>query len=241
MNAVSEFYAGKPLSVGLFPSTLAAGRQVVILAKLKANKKTGRMIQLAFLDPTIKQRKIDSSQHNGQGCDNRCTAFNGCYVQSFVFHIGSIASALDDYNAGLMPAMAFDDFLDIVQASETSVRLGEFGDPASVSFNVIDRIVQASQAAGHTGYSHHWRTCDQRLKRHVMASVENESDYQLAKAMGWNCFYVGGTATKGQSLLCLNSSHGKSCADCLLCSGDSKRLDIVIDAHGRNARKLVHA
>jgi len=241
MNTVSNFFDGQPVSVGSFPSQLAEGRHVVILAKLKGNKKTGRMIQLAFLDPTVKQRKIDSSQHNGQGCDNRCSAFNCCYVQAFVFHIGSIARALDDYNAGLMPTMGFDQFLDIVQASHTPVRLGEFGDPASVSFNVIDRIVQASQAAGHTGYSHHWRNCDQRLKRHVMASVENESDYQLAKSMGWNCFHVGGSAIKGQSILCLNSSHGRTCADCLLCNGDARRFDIVIDAHGRNAGKLVRS
>lgn len=238
MNAIPAFYAGRPVVVGLFPSQLALGREVVIIAKLKANKKTGRMIQLAFLDPTIDQRRIDPTQENGQGCDRRCSAFNGCYVQSFVFHIGSIASALAEYQAGTMPRIEFGQFLDVVAGCRTPTRIGEFGDPSSVEFDVIDRIVWASREVGHTGYTHHWRNCDQRLAQHVMASVETEIDYNRARSMGWRCFFVGGPALKGLSTMCLNSSHGIECASCRLCRGNAMKFDIVIEAHGRNSKKI---
>jgi hypothetical protein len=241
MQAISAFFAGKPVSVGLFPSQLANGRQVVILAKLKANKKTGRMIQLAFLDPTVDQRRIDPDQPNGQGCDRRCSAFDGCYVQSFVFHIGSIAGALAEYQAGTMPAIEFGQFLNVVESAATPTRIGEFGDPASVEFDVIDRIVLASRQAGWTGYSHHWRNCDQRLAQYVMASVETETDYQLARSMGWRCFQVGGQVVKGQRLECLNTSQGLACAACRLCRGNEMKFDIVIEAHGRNAKRIGQA
>lgn len=238
MNALPAFYAGRPVVVGLFPSQLAQSRQVVMIAKLKANKKTGRMIQLAFLDPTIDQRRIDPGHENGQGCDHRCSAFSGCYVRSFVFHIGSIAAALAEYKAGTMPSLNFSSFLQVVETCQTPTRVGEFGDPASVSFETIDAIVKASQKSGHTGYTHHWRNCDQRLQRHLMASVETEQDYQHARSLGWRCFHVGGQPVQGQSIICLNSTKALACADCRLCRGTSTKLDIVIEAHGRNSKKI---
>jgi hypothetical protein len=240
MSAIKAFYTGKPICIGRFDSTLSDG-EVIIIAKMRANKKTGLMIQLAFLDPSIDQKKIDPSKENGQGCDKRCTAFEACYVQAFAFHIGSIQHALDDYNSGKMEYMLFSTFLALVTELNLPVRFGEFGDPSSVDYSVIKRIADACGLIGHTGYTHHWRSCDQRLKNYFMASVENQSDYELAKSMGWRCFFVGGLPVQGESITCLNSSANLNCVDCKLCAGTKFRFDVVIDAHGRNAKKIASA
>src|SRR5262249_20712580 len=53
------------------------------------------------------------------------------------------------------------------------LRLGSYGDPAAVPFRVWSTL--AAGARAHVGYTHQWRTCDQRLRRLCMASVETPS------------------------------------------------------------------
>ena len=72
-----------------------------------------------------------------------------------------------------------------------------------------------------------------------MASVENESDFRLAKSMGWRCFWVNGSADQSENrIVCLNETKGLSCADCRLCRGTTFKMDIVIPAHGKMAKKI---
>lgn len=231
--------SGKPFSIGLIPSQLMAGRNVVVVAKVNdTNKKTGLMIQIAFMDPEVDQRKIDGDIPNGQGCfRSACSIFDQCYVQSFVFHIGALARVIDHYNAGILPSINLGTFLAYVGSCGIPVRFGEYGDPSSVPFEYLETI--ASKSSGWTGYTHGWKNCDQRLKTLCMASVENESDYRLAKSMGWNVFWVNGTPDKTEfRMTCLNVTNDIQCADCKLCRGDRYRFDIVIPAHGRNAKKV---
>jgi len=73
-----------------------------------------------------------------------------------------------------------------------------------------------------------------------MASVENESDYRIAKSMGWNVFWVNGTPDKSEKrMTCPNvTSANLDCADCRLCSGAGRKMDIVIPAHGSRFKKV---
>jgi hypothetical protein len=48
-----------------------------------------------------------------------------------------------------------------------SVRLGAYGDPAAVPFEIWNKLL--STAAGWVGYTHQWRRCDRRFKSIVMA------------------------------------------------------------------------
>ena len=238
-QAKSAFLAGKPILIGRYASNLAQGREVLLIAKNKANKKTGHMVQLAILDPSINPEKIDKTVENGQGCDNRCSAFEGCYVQAFKFHVSSFTRILDDYNSGILPKMSHDEFCKLLQVLGLQVRFGEFGDPAAIPENIIDDI--ASSCNGWTGYTHYWQVEEfQSLKRYFMASVESKLDYDIAKYLGWNCFYVNGQSDKALRIVpCLFDVLGKQCDKCMLCNGTSgKQVDIVIEAHGQRRGRI---
>lgn len=113
------------------------------------------------------------------------------------------------------------------------IRMGTYGDPAMVPFEVWEELL--SQSAGRTGYTHQWRTCDQRFKSIMMASCDYHGDYPAAKALGWHTYRVklpeeprlpgerpcpAGGENKG----------GVTCEVCLGCNGQHR--DYSIDAHG---------
>lgn len=254
MSSAETFGNGKPFSLGTFPSAIKPGSDVAIIGKVRPNKKTGNVVQLAFLDASIAPkrdlehaRKIDSyvSSH---GCDSGCTAFRGCYVSAFAFHIGSIDRIWHDWKSGSIPTLSPRD-QKIILFGRT-VRFGEYGDPASVRVDVIERI--AGLCSGHLGYTHRWRSCDPGFARYCMASVESTTDYVHAMARGYRPFLVvpAGTAradirkdiTAGTPTPCVHDIDGTQCDACPTpCNGTtwtSRKAGIYVIAHGRNAKSL---
>lgn len=231
------FFSGKPFSVIEIPSAIRPDRNVVIVAKYNANnKKTGLMVQISILDTSLNLRKIDGSEENGQGCSRpQCSAFDGCYVRSFFAHVGSIDKNLNDYRAGTLPKMNWVSFMALINGLD--VRLGEFGDPAAMGLRYVEEI--ARRARKHTGYTHRWKSCDQDLRFFLMASVENQPDYDLARKMGWKCFYVGGNPVKGDVMQCPNEGpSGLLCNQCGLCKGANAKFSISIEPHGQQKKKI---
>ena len=117
------------------------------------------------------------------------------------------------------------------------VRLGAYGDPAALPFEVLEEAL--ADAKGKTGYSHQWRTCDPRFARYVMASCDNDRDYLEAKARGYRTFRVrrAGDALNAREVVCPASKEAgvkTTCAACMACGGnDAKaKADIAIIAHG---------
>jgi hypothetical protein len=219
MNATEAFWTGKPIAVGEFPSAIMPDRKIVLIAKLNDhNSKTGRMIQ--------------------QGCSrSQCGAFDACYVRNFHFHIMRIQEALQSYIDGKIPKMTFNSFLNLVRKCNSPVRFGEFGDPCSISFDIVSKIAKVSRI-GHSGYTHQWKTADQRFSTILMASVENEKDYQLAKSMGWKSFGINLPAVKGERINCPADKQAYKCETCLLCHGNKAKVSIVIESHGHGKKKL---
>jgi hypothetical protein len=238
-DSIQRLYTGKTVSIGRFASGITEGREIVLLAKSRPNRKTGLMIQIAILDPEVDQGKNTGDVPNGQGCfKGGCSAFDACYVRALPMHMWAIERNLAEYNQGEMPAMNLEAFLAYVEGSGIPVRFGEFGDPSALPFEVVERIAQSAKQ-GWTGYTHYWRTCDQRLKQFLMASVESEADFRLAKSMGWNCFWINGSVDQAENRIeCLNTSKGLSCADCRLCRGTTFKMDVVIQAHGKRSKKV---
>jgi hypothetical protein len=116
------------------------------------------------------------------------------------------------------------------------VRLGSYGDPAAVPANVWRALV--ANVAGHTGYTHQWRTSD-ALRDLCMASCDNEFEQQIAKAQGWRTFRVmrQGDRMMPREISCPASKEAGAKTTCALCkacggNGAKAKADIAIIAHG---------
>lgn len=103
------------------------------------------------------------------------------------------------------------------------VRGGSYGDPAAVPFEVWEALL--SKVKNWTMYTHQWRTCDQRLKKFSMASVDSPEERAEAQALGWRTFMVvpeGAPVMKMlrfsfKDILCPATDYprrGKVCASC---------------------------
>lgn len=119
-----------------------------------------------------------------------------------------------------------------------NVRLGAYGDPAAVPFEVWGAIL-ADSARG-TGYTHQWKTADSRFAQYCMASADSALEGELARAMGYRTFRVGTKAesiVKGTEFLCPASKEAgqkTNCAACLACGGltSPNKASVFIPAHG---------
>lgn len=98
---------------------------------------------------------------------------------------------------------------------------------------VIEEVI--SRAQGWTGYTHLWRTCDPKLTRYLMASVDSEHEARMARAMGWKTFRVKGEGqlTNYGEITCPASEEmgfRTTCFRCGMCDG--RKTDIAITVHG---------
>lgn len=112
-------------------------------------------------------------------------------------------------------------------------RLGAYGEPAALPFEVAQELAPGE----HTGYTHQWRTCDQRFRELCMASVDTEEEAHEAQAMGWRTFRVRKASEPllAGEIVCPASKEGNyksTCAQCLLCAGTSRKAkNIAIIEH----------
>lgn len=218
------------------PSVLTGDPIVVIATGIRrpsANAKTGDMIQIWILREDVHPSEAAYGQGMADGAicgvgENRCPFAklpNGkreCYVKVF----NAPRSVYAALQAGAYQP------LDLSVLSGRYVRLGAYGDPAAVPFEVWEPIVTV--ASGHTAYTHQWRTCDPRFATIAMASVESADDLDQAEAAGWRVFYVGDRIDRSLIHCPASKERGKrlQCADCRACSGaDPKRRSVWIRQH----------
>jgi hypothetical protein len=131
--------------------------------------------------------------------------------------------------------------LDFSLIRNRDVRLGAYGDPAFISLSKLHQLVKVARS--HTGYTHQWRSCDPDYRLLLMASVENEEDYHIAREAGWRTFRVrhkDQPLLKGEAMCPASEEAGKKlqCITCGRCNGASNKKSISIIAHGMGARYL---
>jgi len=215
--------------------SLLDGAPIVAIATLESsNTANGAMVQTWILRSDINPIEATHTGQDGSVCGaggQRCKhagqydkaagkwtqertcyvmllSFNGIYA---AFKSGAYADLSDDLDA------ATD------RVTGRLVRLGAYGDPAAVPAGVWRALLR--RAAGHTGYTHQWRSCDQSLRFLCMASVDNESEFDDADAMGWRCYAtlpaVGWKLFRYMSLCPKSDEAGKktTCDKCLGCAG----------------------
>ena len=221
------------------------GAPIVAIATLESkNGKTGDMVQTWILREDISplaaiktgaDRSIcGNCVHRGAEEDQERT----CYV-----------------DASRAPTMIFDayhrgQYIDLSQDPETIamliaqrvVRMGAYGDPAMVPIKQWRMLLAA--AAGRTGYTHAWRRVwAQALRPYVMASVDSQSEMDLARAMGWRTFRVRTESEplKVNEFACPASPEGgmrKLCITCQACDGADRvgKASAAIIVHGSMAK-----
>jgi len=213
------------------PSVLD-GMPIVVIATLETdNRKTGNMVQTWILrsdiDPiTAYKRKMDYSICGN--CPQRWALGGACYV-----NIGQ--APLSIYRAYLRGSYAdFNPELHSKYIQGRMIRLGAYGDPAAVPFEIMHSLVKLS--AGHTGYTHQitHKNFDSRYLEICMISADTSRSAEKAIKQGARVFQVIATdATPPADLMeCLSDSKGISCIDCGLCNGSANNPSIYIRAHG---------
>jgi hypothetical protein len=210
------------------------------------NGKTGAMIQLWIMVDRAHPRDAIYSGADVAICGDCPHRFNpktgrrSCYV-SLATGLQVVGKRVRD---GAYGEISIDAAAELARGR--LVRLGAYGDPAAVPFEVWERLL--THAAGWTGYTHQWRRADRRLRSLVMASVDDPTERLWAEVEGWRTFRVRRVAGDGTTdslrpdeIMCPASEEaGKrtQCERCKLCDGTSpgdKRRSIAIIDHSTSA------
>ena len=220
----------KPIGIILWQGkSLIDGERIMVIATgvftKTANRKTGDMIQTYILRRDIHPmlaRRLGEDKSICGNCIHR--EHSTCYVN--LCH-GPIAVYKAFHDGSYRPFQADDTEL----FKDRYFRIGSYGDPAAVPFEVWDTICKA--AKGHTGYTHQWKRCDQRLKQYCMASVDSikgyNKDYFQAQLMGWRTFRVRESLDNklfANEFVCPASKEAgvlTNCKKCGACGGFSQK------------------
>ena len=221
-------------------SSLLDGSPIVAIVTLQsANRKTGDIVQTWILRSDVHPLSALKSGQDAAicgDCKHRPFLGGACYV-----NVGQAPSRVwGAYKAGKYPRLNPWEVAERIAGRV--LRLGSYGDPAAVPSWVWRALVH--KANGWTGYTHQWRI-RQSLHDLCMASVDNEEEYQQAKASGWRTFRV---RTEDETLMqreiaCPASDEAgnkTTCERCRLCAGTAKPAkDIAIIVHGTKAKRFI--
>lgn len=206
------------------------GTDIVVIATLKSsNIKTGNMVQTWILckDSHPVQASLDGDDSAICGnCPHRRNTGGACYV-----NIGQAPSQVwKAYKRGGYSMFNAKDHAHYFMGRK--VRLGSYGDPAAMPFEVAENMVNMS--LGHTGYTHQAarKFFDKRFLTLCQVSADTPRQALKFQAMGAKTFRVAleGDALMNGEIECLSDSEGISCLDCGLCNGI--KHNIAITVHG---------
>ena len=227
------------------PSLLTGDPIVAIVTGLKQrskNGKTGKMLQTWILH--AKTKPLDAVK-NGEdiaicgACPFRMRTYEDgtkrrpCYV-----NLGQAPTAV--FRAFIQGSYSHITEEQKAIVRENQLRLGSYGDPAAVPFEVWFELVKAStNDRDHTGYTHQWDPkvtqafnpgfrIDPRLRDLVMASADSFAEQWKAAGKGYRSFRViPADSTEQETIPALGFQcpsdptleNHVSCAKCKLCSG----------------------
>lgn len=220
----------RPLGITLYdgPSALDGAPIVVVATFNSNNRKTGAMVQVWILRKDVSPVAAIQSGADASICGDCVHRSNVDGVRTCYVNVGQAPLAVwNAYRRGKYPTGTVADI-----PRGRPVRLGAYGDPAAVPFDVFAGV---DNRKVWTGYSHQWRTCDQRYRSLLMASADSVADAADAAAMGWRSFLVtpDGAPIPEQMIECPSETHGVQCATCGLCKGAAIGApSIAIGAHG---------
>ena len=212
------------------------GEPIIAIATMKSrNPKTGDMVQVFImrsdLTPMAASKAGTDFSVCGR-CPHRQNTGGSCYV---TLHQAPRA-VYTSFTRGKYPT--FDPLKHAHHFTGREIRLGAYGDPAAVPFEVMRDIARLGSA--HTGYTHQagrsW--FDDRYLTLCQVSADSPKQAIKFQALGAKTFRV---AMAGDDLLpgeieCRSDSDGINCAECLLCDG--VRQNIAITVHGARSSRF---
>jgi hypothetical protein len=232
------------------PSEIDGSPVVAIITGLNtksSNSKTGDMPQVWILRSDM--HPVDALRtgadkaicgncpHRPQvtGADALKKSSRTCYVNVMSFNGIYKAFAGGKYAVANLEELS-------VALTGKHVRIGAYGDPAAVPVAVWDVLLANCRS---TGYTHQWRTCDQKFASYCMASCDNPIDVSLATSEGYRTFYVQNVESYDiaeRTVGAIKMAHcpaskemGRktTCSACMACSGTRSGLhsNITIVLH----------
>lgn len=192
------------------------------------NPKTGNMIQTWMLPANMRPNEAQKTGVDESvcgTCEQRWFLDGSCYVVP-----QAITTVWDWWKRGSYQNVT--DPADLTPLfSGRQVRLGAYGDPASVPIEVWDAMLAE---ATWVGYTHQWERDDLRdVLKYCQASVESEEGARLARGMGVGYFRIKRETDPLMpgEIMCPSITQGKQCVDCMACRGFTGGR-IAINVHG---------
>lgn len=196
----------------------------VFLTDKSTNRKTGDIPQVNYLP--------DDKPTNSIKNNNDVTVCGTCIRRPNVAKQNNVSPCY--VNKGYAPNAIYKseqkgNVKDISRAKRMrsgSVRLGAWGDSASVSKEIYFKIRQQVKDKYKLNdrdildYTHNWKTSE-HLKPYAMASVEGLNEAKQAWNMGWKTYRVIDNISEvtEKEILCPNITKKLQCKDCKLCNG----------------------
>jgi hypothetical protein len=215
------------------------------LVKPSENSKTGPMLQTYIVraDVGAMPALMNGSDVSVCGdCPHRSRVSGGsgaCYV-----NVGQGPRAVvDAYARGIYPQLSQGAACGVIAAAAAlgiGLRVGSYGDPASVPAAGRFWRPLISAAAFHTGYTHAAHLPrGQGLRGVIMASADSAAERDRYREAGWASFRVASTdadRAPGEARCPASEEAGKrvQCARCPI-GCDGAGLSVVIVAHGSTA------
>ena len=152
--------------------------QIVGIITLNSdNKKTGNMGQ-SWIIPDNNLSPVDNAREGSDfsvcgDCKHRPENMGSCYVTLFQAPL-QIWKTYSKYKYPVIDLTTRNNFL-----YERPLRLGAYGDPVAIPFEVWESLLRENNITSTTGYTHQWNNCDQRFKFILMASVDSKEELSI--------------------------------------------------------------
>ena len=202
------------------------------------SRKIGPMAQVLICPDDVYPHDAVKTGTDGSVCGNcplRPASGGGCYC-----NLGQHYPQVWKTSTNLVADL--DTACEALHRSGLPVRIGSWGDPSAVPFDVILALVNAAKGpngkARHTMYTHDWRNHPE-LRETAMASVLSVTEQKEAEQAGWRTLRIrlpDMPVLQGE-VVCPASKeagHRATCSKCLMCCGTGlgKGAHAVIQAHG---------
>ena len=195
-----------------------------------SNRKTGYLLQSWIIKqnilPTEAAKKGFDKAICGD-CPMKLSRLGSCYVNLAVTN-----NIYRKYETGAYPYFSKNE-IEVLKRYRYPIRIGSYGDPTAVPFDVWKPIILAS--GSYTGYTHNWLFCDNSWKQYLMASVQSLGEARIAQNRGWRTFrIIAPDAPLNQNeILCRNTEDDRNrCDNCFLCDGKSSKPNVADRVHG---------